>query len=252
MLGANLRVLAQKYPSISELSRKLGINRTQFNRYISGESFPRPDVLEKICTFFEVDARILLEPVEQLSPKSMILTGDLLSDFLGHGISDVPEALFPSGFYRFTRRSFVNDSQFIVGLVYVFRQGNNTFIRGYEAKEAIQAQGLTADSKTREFRGYVAQQEEGVAIVASRRKSMTCSFNYLSRVASFENNFWAGYVTRTVPESATGTRTTRLAYEFLGDKASDALSAARQQGFVTQEGLLPFQRRLLKINEAFR
>jgi len=64
MFGANLRILARSFPSISELSRQLGINRTQFNRYLSGESFPRPDVLARMCKFFGVDARVLLEPVE--------------------------------------------------------------------------------------------------------------------------------------------------------------------------------------------
>ena len=67
MFGENLRILANDYPSISELSRQLGINRTQFNRYLSGESFPRPDVLWKICDFFEVDARVLLEPVQNIT-----------------------------------------------------------------------------------------------------------------------------------------------------------------------------------------
>ncbi|MEP2716327.1 helix-turn-helix domain-containing protein, partial [Pseudophaeobacter sp.] len=37
MFGTNLRHLAQNYPSVSELARRLGINRTQFNRYMSGE-----------------------------------------------------------------------------------------------------------------------------------------------------------------------------------------------------------------------
>jgi transcriptional regulator with XRE-family HTH domain len=59
MFGANLRELSRRYASISDLSRRLDINRTQFNRYLSGESFPRPDVLDKICEFFGVDARIL-------------------------------------------------------------------------------------------------------------------------------------------------------------------------------------------------
>ena len=33
----------------------------QFNRYMSGYSFPKPNVLEKICNYFQVDARIILE-----------------------------------------------------------------------------------------------------------------------------------------------------------------------------------------------
>ena len=75
MFGENLRVLAKKYPSISELSRRLGINRTQFNRYLSGESFPRPDVLDRICSFFKVDARILLEPGSALEDSGQTLNG---------------------------------------------------------------------------------------------------------------------------------------------------------------------------------
>ena len=59
MLGANLRRLTRGAVSISALCRDLGINRTQFNRYLAGESFPRPDVLHRICSFFDVDARIL-------------------------------------------------------------------------------------------------------------------------------------------------------------------------------------------------
>ena len=53
MFGENLCSLAKGYPSISELSRRLGINRTQFNRYLSGENFPRPDVLARICSFLK-------------------------------------------------------------------------------------------------------------------------------------------------------------------------------------------------------
>ncbi|MBE1282390.1 MAG: helix-turn-helix domain-containing protein [Rhodobacteraceae bacterium] len=252
MFGANLRILAKNYPSISDLSRRLGINRTQFNRYLSGESFPRPDVLDRICTFFDVDARILLEPVESLTDKGQILTGPLLTSFLGQGVANLPESVFPSGFYRFTRRSFVNDTQFIVGLVYIFRQNNHAFVRGYEDSEAMRQQGLPTDAKTREFRGYVTRQEDGVAMVVSRRNAMTCSFNYLARVASFENNFWVGYVTRTVRESSSGTRAARMVYEHLGERSASVLTAARSQGFKTEEELLPYHRRLLQIGESFK
>jgi transcriptional regulator with XRE-family HTH domain len=252
MFGANLRILARQYPSISELSRRLGINRTQFNRYLSGESFPRPDVLDRICTFFDMDARILLEPVDTLNNRGQILNGPVLADYLGHGVANLPESVFPSGFYRFSRRSFVNDSQFIVGLVYVFREDSTVFVRGFEAKEAMRQQGLPADARTREFRGFATRQEDGVALMISRHNSMTCSFNYLAQVASFENNFWVGYVTRTVRESATGTRAARMVYEHLGGDHASVWRAARTQGFKSAEELMPFHRRLLQIDEEFR
>lgn len=251
VFGANLRSLSKQYPSISELSRRLGINRTQFNRYLSGESFPRPDVLARICDFFEVDARILLDPVDSLSTGSHVLHGPFLTDFVGVGANDVPTDSFPCGFYRFSRRSFVNSKQFIVGLVYVFREDGHTYVRGYEAPDAMLQQGLNADAPAREFRGYVTRQEDGVAMIISRRNSMTSSFNYLARVASFENNFWVGYVTRTVRESASGSRAERMVYEHLGQEPGGIFAAARSSGFHTLEDLMPFHRRLLQIDEPF-
>lgn len=251
MFGANLRHLALQYPSISELSRRLGINRTQFNRYMSGESFPRPDVLDRICCFFDVDARILLEPVDTLGKQGKILTGPFLADFLGHGFQNLSEQLFASGFYRFTRRSFINADSFVVGLVHVFRgESGETYIKGFEAKEAMRHQGLPEDPASREFRGVVSCHEDGVAFLISRRRSMTYSFNYLARVASLENNFWVGYVARTVREGG-DERVTRMVYEYLGRDLAPAISAARGTGFVSEDQLLPYHRRLLRTKERF-
>jgi len=252
VFGANLGLLSGKYPSISELSRQLGINRTQFNRYLSGESFPRPDVLKQICDFFEVDARILLDPVGKITTGGPVLNGPVLREFAGAGVNGVPSDTFPSGFYRFSRRSFVSDKQFIVGLAYVFRDAGLTYIRGYEARDAMRQQGLSASLAAREFRGYITRQEDGIAMMVSRRNSMTGSFSYLARVASFENNFWVGYVTRTVRESASGNRAVRLAFEHLGRNQANIYSAARQSGFVSEDELMPFHRQLLQTQDPFR
>ncbi|MCE8511074.1 helix-turn-helix transcriptional regulator [Ruegeria pomeroyi] len=251
MFGENLRRLSRRYPSISELSRQLGINRTQFNRYLSGESFPRPDVLDRICNFFNVDARILLDPVDAIPVSDQILSGPVLSEFFGPDVTSLNEDDFPSGFYRFTRRSFVNESKFVLGLVYVFRESNTTYIRGYEALEAMRQQDLPDDPRTREFRGYVTREDDGVTLLISRRNAMTFSFNYLSRVASFENNFWVGYVSRSVREPVSGHRITRLVYEHLGRDKSSIWKTARQAGFLDVDQLLPFHRRLLRPDDPF-
>lgn len=252
MFGTNLRHLARDFPSISELTRQLGINRTQFNRYMSGESFPRPDILDRICNFFDVDARILLEPVEAIGHQGQILNGPFLGDFLGHGVRHLSELAFPSGFYRFTRRSFVNGDRFIIGLVYVFRPNKTaTYIKGYEAKDAMRYQGLADTAQIREFRGVLSCHEDGVAFVISRRHAMTYSFNYLARVGSLENNFWLGYVARTVRDGS-GERVTRLVYEHLGHNMSRALATARSAGFADADDLLPYHRHLLRPGAPFR
>jgi hypothetical protein len=251
MFGENLRQLSASFDSISDLSRQLGINRTQFNRYLSGESFPRPDVLARICSFFKVDARILLEPVDKISVRQDPIANQFLRNFVNTGAVDVPVSLFPSGFYRFSRRSFTQQNVFIVGIVFIRREGSNTFIRGYESIDAMRVQDLPSDANAREFRGIIMRQEDGIVGIVSRRNSMTSSFNYLNRVASFDNNYWVGYATRTVAETAGGLRAARMVYEYLGAKAADALPAARQTGFHTTDELLPFHRRLLQPDVPF-
>lgn len=93
------------------------------------------------------------------------------------------------------------------------------FLRGMEAKEAVAGQGLDANAKTREFRGFVIAQKGDVAMLAFRRGSTSCSFSYLSPTPSFQNNFWLGYTTRTFPEHINCTRVTRLVFEHLAKTA---------------------------------
>ena len=251
IFGANLKVLSQAYPSVSELSRQLGINRTQFNRYLSGESFPRPDVLARLCAFFGLDARILLDPVTDLSSRVDPLTGPVLADYLGRGAVNVPSSEFPSGFYRFSRRSFIDQEQFVVGVVWVFRNGRATYIKGFEARDAMRAQGLPSTAANRSFLGLVMQQDEGIAALISRRGSMTFSFNFLHRASSFENNYWGGYVARTMRELSSTQRVTRMVYEYLGPDVQSALPAARTSGFVPESALLPMHRRHLRPEVEF-
>jgi transcriptional regulator with XRE-family HTH domain len=251
MFGANLRRLAAGYASISDLSRQLQINRTQFNRYLSGESFPRPDVLARICAFFNVDGRVLLEPVDQITGSEDPISNPYLRDYVGAGAQDIPEDVFPSGFYRFSRRSFVKHDVYVAALVHIRRVGRTTCMRGFEAREAMIIQDLPATPQAREFRGLVMQQEDGIGIFVSRHNAMTCSFNYLGRVASFQNNYWVGYVTRTVPEAMGEVRATRLVYEYIGTSLADALPAAREAGYCTEDELLPFHRRLLRTGVPF-
>lgn len=253
IFGANLRLLSRDYASVASLCRNLGINRTQFNRYLSGESFPRPDVLHRICNFFEVDARILLEPVSEIkASQTDLLNHSIVSEFLGSETVKVSEAAFPSGFYRFTRPSFVDDSLFVVGLVFVFRDDGYTFLRGYEPKEAMRQQGLSTASYSREFRGIVILQEQGVAALVARHGALTCSFNFLSRVSSYENNFWEGYATRTVRESINGKRAARMVYEHIQGNRKAVFQTARQGGFAQRDSLLPFHARLLQLDNPFR
>lgn len=62
---ANLKLAASYYPSISEMCRKLEINRQQFMKYLAGTSFPSRYNMRRICDFFGFDEYEILLPHEQ-------------------------------------------------------------------------------------------------------------------------------------------------------------------------------------------
>lgn len=253
IFGANLRQLSAQYPSIAGLCRELGINRTQYNRYLSGESFPRPDVLHRICEFFGKDARILLEPVDTIPDgNSELLNHPAIRDFMGKNSTNVPEKDVPSGLYRFSRRSFVDDSMGVLGMLLVFREDGYTFLRGYEAKEAMEQQGLPTNGPAREFRGIFLLQEEGVANIAARRGSITCSYQFLSRYPSMDGHFLEGYSARSVRETMRSRRIERTVYEHLGDNRETIRHTAQNQGLLSFDKLPKFHQRLLRLDEPFR
>lgn len=61
----NLRFLCGKRDSISQVCRDIGINRQQFNKYLSGISRPSTRNLNRICEYFHISEAQLLLPHQQ-------------------------------------------------------------------------------------------------------------------------------------------------------------------------------------------
>jgi hypothetical protein len=55
IFSVNLRQACKKFDSISEVARRVGINRQQFNRYLSGENIPNKRTISRLAKFLEVD-----------------------------------------------------------------------------------------------------------------------------------------------------------------------------------------------------
>lgn len=59
-LAANLRLLCSYGRSVSDVCRRLGINRQQFSRYVGATTKPSLATLRRICDFFGVDEHEIL------------------------------------------------------------------------------------------------------------------------------------------------------------------------------------------------
>jgi len=55
LFSARLREACARHKSISKVCRDLGINRQQFNKYLSGSSFPSANNLVRICGYLDID-----------------------------------------------------------------------------------------------------------------------------------------------------------------------------------------------------
>lgn len=68
-LSRNIRHLCGFHPSIASVCRELGINRQQFNKYLSGSSQPSLFVVSRIARFFGVNAEDLFLPHDEFRGK---------------------------------------------------------------------------------------------------------------------------------------------------------------------------------------
>lgn len=66
-LALNLKLLCSYHRSIAEVCRRLQINRSQFNRYLSGRYRPSAAKLRQFCDFFGVEEHEILLPHEQFA-----------------------------------------------------------------------------------------------------------------------------------------------------------------------------------------
>ncbi len=63
--GTNLKLLCGHFGSVSEVCRRVNINRTQFNKYINEHVIPSSKNLTRICDFFGVEEHEILGPYEE-------------------------------------------------------------------------------------------------------------------------------------------------------------------------------------------
>lgn len=65
-LSANLRMLCDRQGSISSVCRKLGVNRQQFNKYLSGAHVPSANNLRLFANFFGLSVGMLFQNPDDL------------------------------------------------------------------------------------------------------------------------------------------------------------------------------------------
>ncbi len=250
VFGENLRQLAGAAPSITALARALGINRTQFNRYLAGESFPRPDVLYRICQYFDTDARILTHPIAEIAAP-IPPPRPLLSAFFGPVGPPIGEDELPSGFYRMIRRSFLFPEKYVRNVVLVRRQESIPFLRGYESKTALTRLGMENSLHNRVFQGPVARRGNGFIALVGRQLDHGVNFQYFAPADIPSHMIWEGFIASPTQERPNARRVSRIMYEYLAGGVRAALPLARSGGMISPASLSPLEKSILRPDALF-
>lgn len=137
----NLKLACSYFDSTSELCRKLGINRQQFMKYLSGRAHPSRNNMRRICDFLGFDEHELLMPHDQfreiirLRPVGSLHDLELPARLLGmvSGLRRSETKLrILTGYYYQYYFSFSTRGQILRTLVHVYDWRGYTFYKRVE------------------------------------------------------------------------------------------------------------------------
>ncbi len=250
VFGENLRALCATRGSISKVAGDLGISRVQFGRYLNSQSFPKPNVLQSICDYLGVDARILTDPLNAEFLDRMRrdpgwsgrtrLTGrenDALVEALSYCLSGSGYSArydcFPDGLYCHWRMSFSRPGLAVNIIMQVKTIGGARVVRGYDTRKLYPGQYVAEDAKAheqnqREFRGIMVRGQEGLSIVTFHAAPWKAvSHIFLARYPGYNDSVFIGMTTLGRKEYTGLQRMSRSVIVPVGRDCPSLLRAAR-------------------------
>jgi len=261
VFGRNLRHLSRANGSQMKAAEALGVSRVQFQRYLRGESFPKPSLLKRICDQFEVDARILTEELDDglrenmrrgrtvpAHSGSVAVWAEALSSILPdfeclagpHGLGQ--------GIYSVWRRSSLRPAVCYRGLIQVMESHRVKVIKGYEPR-SLYPDGHTPHQ--RRYRGIALRlPSNGYALLVFHPGPVAAvSMAYVMHsVISNVAQDWVGFVSLARPEMQRTSRSTRLLMRKETSSPADPVRLAHAPVFYRQEELPQSVRERLEID----
>ncbi|MFN3722102.1 MAG: helix-turn-helix domain-containing protein [Paracoccaceae bacterium] len=244
ILGDNLRQLCRNVPSISELCRTIGVNRTQFNRYLSGTAFPRPDVLFCICRHFKVDANILLHRLPDTASEGPAFSRPA-GQLVIHAQRPFDHYLLPDGIYRYWRKSFRRPDLSYCGMALIYSKDGEKLWKGYDIHDIAIRAGTKRFARSTGYDGRLIQQFDGFALMSRTPYNDQMNMTYFEYGLDALPDYYSGISFVTRRRLSEANRLTAIVMQRLADTCSARLAAARSCGTHPPESLAPHIRAAL-------
>ncbi|MGO4909171.1 helix-turn-helix domain-containing protein [Pseudorhodobacter sp. W20_MBD10_FR17] len=249
VFGQNLRLLAKKRGTFAGVAQDLDISKIQFQRYMRGDSFPKPHTLKLICTYFNVDARILTEPLSDALLYAMrtdaaaseacdpAMTAAMAFACPTQDYFQDPKVL-PDGFYRVVRKSLTFPNCYVNLLFLVKTIGKARVMRCYDDKR-ISNDPMPAPM--RQYRGMVLGHGDGVSIVVFHSPP-AMSISHIFVAPFFHTSgirALTGFSTSGRAELVGRPRIVRIYIEPIIGGFSGAMAYRRRKAFMTPQEVDP-------------
>ena len=134
IFSANLVLLSKRFDSLSEMSRVTGIERTKLSRFIHGKASPTPEILYRICNYFDLDANILFSPLQDTIPVSSQSTGSANELFqqISAQSYELRDDQLPDGLYCHWQEAISQPGQISMDIVRIYRKNGCKYWKSYD------------------------------------------------------------------------------------------------------------------------
>lgn len=230
----NLTLLCGHYRSIAEVCRRIGINRQQFNKYLSGQVHPSRHNMQRLCDFFGVTQSEILMDTARLSE----LVG-LRNRPMDKAQLDLPlrhlDRIFAraqpvdrySGYYFRYFYSFGNKGCIIRSLARIVIRENRGYFKNIEVLRDPDTRQWTGNNK---YEGVVFQLAERIQVIEYETKELN-SVTQMTLYPSYRQRIDVLMGVQTGGPTRRGRKpgASRVAMEFLGTEIN-LRRALRQTG----------------------
>jgi len=190
IFALNLSRLMGNNHSVASLARDVNVHRTQVHRFLSGKAFPKPDVLERLCHFFEVDARILTHLLEDTSRQDI----GIIPNYLTEGFDPVPQSILADGFYEEWRELRSFEATHMIYLLHIKTVGGVRQTKVYQPDFTVDDEGkLRKISGNQIYRGIAVSQAGGLAILERPMHHTGLTFTALRAGTYGDDGLFSGH-----------------------------------------------------------
>jgi transcriptional regulator with XRE-family HTH domain len=155
----NLMRLTLQRGSIANVCRGTGINRQQYNKYLSGKVLPNDTTLSKLAHFFGLTEHELFLGVQSRTPEAIQPSFNPLNEFVNSSM----DSTFAEGCYTFYMPWILSDEYVTRGVMLLKRtNGLLTFTRHLKLRDAVDE---TSPQVAFEMNGLVMQNGKQVTFL---------------------------------------------------------------------------------------